>query len=47
MALEPYITYNGLEHVNESIDALHGGSCLHPRAVVQIPIQDSIQAAKN
>jgi len=36
MALEPYIThtYNGLEHVNESIDALHGGSCL--RAVVQI-----------
>jgi len=36
MALEPYIThtFKGLEHVNASIDALHGGDCL--RAVVQI-----------
>jgi S-formylglutathione hydrolase len=36
MALEPYIThtYQGLEHVNESIDALHSGSCL--RAVIHI-----------
>jgi len=36
MALDPYVThtYKGLEHVNESIDALHSGSCL--RAVVQI-----------
>jgi len=36
MDLDPYIThtYKGLEHVNESIDALHSGTCL--RAVVQI-----------
>merc|ERR1711936_1094250 len=34
--LEPYIThtFKGLENVNSSIDALHGGQCL--RAVVQI-----------
>jgi len=36
MALEPFIThtFNGLENVNASIDALHSGKCL--RAVVQI-----------
>eukprot|EP00092_Neocalanus_flemingeri_P019477 GFUD01021100.1.p1 GENE.GFUD01021100.1~~GFUD01021100.1.p1 ORF type:complete len:684 (+),score=163.53 GFUD01021100.1:234-2285(+) len=36
MALEPFIThtFNGLENVNASIDALHGGTCL--RAVIQI-----------
>ena len=36
MALEPYIThtFEGLEGVNASIDALHSGSCL--RAVVHI-----------
>jgi len=36
MALEPFIThtFKGLENVNSSIEALHGGDCL--RAVVQI-----------
>merc|ERR1712150_403222 len=40
MALEPFIThtFDGLEHVNESIKALHGGDCL--RAVIKIEKDD-------
>ena len=36
MTLDPFIThtFTGLEGVNDSIKALHGGDCL--RAVVQI-----------
>merc|ERR1711910_209877 len=44
MALEPFITHkiNGLENVNEAIDALHGGTCL--RAVIQIAKNDMPKA---
>merc|ERR1711936_660372 len=41
MKLDPYIThtFEGLENVNEAIDALHGGTCL--RAVIQIAKNDT------
>ena len=45
MDLKPFITheFEGLEHVNKSIDALHSGQCL--RAVVRIA-QNEMPAAK-
>ena len=44
MDLKPFITHkiNGLENVNEAIDALHGGTCL--RAVIQIAKNDMPKA---
>jgi len=43
MALEPFIThtFKGLDQVNASIDALHGGECL--RAIVNIGESDIVQ----
>lgn len=45
MELDPFVTHNvyGIENVNDSIEALHSGSCL--RAVVHIGNMDIIGAA--